>query len=91
MSKVEVVLLIFLGLLSLAALQNGDDSSRRQRDGKQSPQRDIVRRTRRRYNDNIQRRCVNSTPCSECTNEGKICSVKPGGKGTCGECVQARR
>nr|UMA82826.1 conotoxin precursor M [Conus ebraeus]DAZ85870.1 TPA_inf: conotoxin precursor M [Conus ebraeus] len=86
MSKVGAVLLIFLVILSLAALQNGDDP-RRQRDEKQSPKRGSLRK----YSYNIQRRCVYSTPCGECTRRGKICSVEPGGRGTCGECVPGRR
>nr|DAC80582.1 TPA_inf: conotoxin superfamily M [Conus magus] len=86
MTKVEVVLLIFLVLLSLASLQNGDDP-RRQRDEKQSPQRRIVQGTLRKYMYNIQRRCAYGTPCSDCTSAGKVCSVKSGGKGSCGTCV----
>nr|UMA82827.1 conotoxin precursor M [Conus ebraeus]DAZ86205.1 TPA_inf: conotoxin precursor M [Conus ebraeus] len=86
MSKVGAVLLIFLVILSLAALQNGDDP-RRQRDEKQSPKRGIVQGNLRKYSYNIQRRCANSTPCTDCTSQGKTCQVQRGGKGTCGECI----
>uniref|UniRef100_A0A0K8TUU7 Conopeptide n=1 Tax=Conus lenavati TaxID=1519839 RepID=A0A0K8TUU7_CONLV len=87
MSKVGLVLLIFLVLLTLAALHQDVDDPRRQRDEKRSPQRDILRSTLRKSSYNIQRRCANKTPCSTCTANGQDCSVSRGGKGTCGTCV----
>nr|ATF27413.1 conotoxin [Conus andremenezi] len=91
MSKVGVVLLIFLVLLSLAALQNGDDP-RQQRGEKQSPQRDNFRSTLRKYSHNIQRRCRNGTSsCTTCARKGKDCMGRRGGGKRCGKCVPRGR
>uniref|UniRef100_A0A0C9S5U5 Ctr_55_TN conopeptide n=1 Tax=Conus tribblei TaxID=101761 RepID=A0A0C9S5U5_CONTD len=91
MSKVGLVLLIFLVLLTLAALHQDVDDPRRQRDEKRSPQRDILRSTLRKYRSNIQRRCSNGkTSCSTCTQQGKDCSVTRGSR-LCGTCVPRGR
>nr|A0A125S9E9.1 RecName: Full=Conotoxin Im9.1; AltName: Full=Conopeptide im015; Flags: Precursor [Conus imperialis]AME17673.1 conopeptide im015 [Conus imperialis] len=87
MSKVGVVPLIFLVLLSIAALQNGDDP-RRQRDEKQSPQGDILRSTLTKYSYNIQRRCwAGGSPCHLCSSS-QVCIAPTGHPAImCGRCV----